>query len=177
MERRKAIRAPLSVPVHAGPVSESSISETSQVRISTLVSGEPLSVYRVVKDVERFPEFMPQIRKIKVLWRLPTNRQIAEWEVEIEGTAIQWKEEETYDDTQHTLAFRTIEGDYKAEGRWIVEEVRPSQTRLTVEATFDWGLPRLGKHVAPVLERKAKEHLMRMVAALRRAVRTSVIYG
>src|SRR3989338_2363518 len=116
MGRRKTIQVPLSVPVHSGSAPESPIPETSQVRVSTRVSGDQLSVYRVVKDVERFPEFMPQIRKIKVLWRLPTNRQIVEWEVEIEGMVIRWKEEETSDDTHHVLEFRTIEGDYKAEG-------------------------------------------------------------
>ena len=143
------------------------------VRVSTLVNGRPLSVYKVLKKIERFPEFMPQIKKIKILRYLPPNRQISEWEVEIEGTIIRWKEEESYNDEHRTLSFRMIEGDFKAfEGRWITEEAQASKARVTVEAVFDWGLPNLGKHVAPVLEKKAKINFTRMVAALRRNMRT-----
>ncbi len=142
------------------------------VRISTLVKGDPQSVYGLLREPERFPDFMPQIKKASILWHLPPNRQISEWEVEIEGVVIHWKEEDTYDDEQHSIVFRVIEGDYRAEGRWSIEKVRLSETRVTVEATFDWGLTNLDRYVGPVLERKAKKNLTRMVAALRKNMRT-----
>ena len=140
----------------------------NSVRISTVVKGEPQNVYGILREPERFPDFMPQIKKAVILWRLPPNRQISEWEVEIDGAVIRWKEEDTYDDEQHSIAFRVVEGDYRAEGHWSIERVRPSETRVTVEATFDWGLTNLDKFVGPVLEKKAKKNLGKMVAALRR---------
>lgn len=142
----------------------------SSIRISTLVKGSPENVFGILKETERLPEFMPQIRRVHILWRLPPHRQISEWEVEIEGTIIRWKEEDTYDDENCILAFRVIEGDYRAEGRWIVEKVHASMARVMVEATFDWGLLNLSKYVGPVLEKKAKKNFRRMVAALRRNV-------
>lgn len=125
-------------------------------------------MFDILRNIEQFPKFMPQIRKVAVLWLLPPNRHISEWEVEIDGAIVHWKEEDTYDDQQRSIVFRVIEGDYRAEGRWSIEKARFSGTRITVEATFDWGLTSLDKYIGPVLEKKAKKNLGKMVAALRK---------
>lgn len=142
------------------------------VKISTTVKGDPQDVFNILRNLEQFPSFMPQVKRAVVLWRLPPNRQISEWEVEIDGATIRWKEEDAYDDQQRSIAFRVIEGDYRAEGRWEVEKACFSGTKVTLEVTFDWGLQNLDKYVGPVLKKKAKKNLSKMVAALRRNMRT-----
>jgi len=144
------------------------------LRISTLLKGNAVANYSMLKEIERFREFMPQIRKIKVLWRLPPNRQISEWEVEVEGITIHWKQEDTFDDEHRTFTFRIIEGDYRAEGSWKIDEVTTSRSKISIKARFDWGIPILGQQVGQALERKAKRNFMRMVAAFRKAQRDGV---
>lgn len=139
----------------------------ASVKISTIVNGKSSDLYNILRDLERLPYFMPQIKKITVLWQLPPNRQISEWEVDIEGTLFHWKQEDSYDVINHTYAFRVIEGDFFAEGRWTLSDRKTSRTWVTVESTFDWDIPNLGRYVGPELERKAKKHLVRMVASLR----------
>lgn len=143
----------------------------SPIRVSTIVDGDMENVYAALKKVERFQEFMPPIRNVKVLWCLPPNRQISDWEVEVEGVIVHWKQEDTYDDERHSIFFRTLEGDNVSTGRWTVEKSQPSRAKVTIEATYDWGIPKLGKHVGPALDRLAKAHLIKMVAALRKHLR------
>jgi uncharacterized membrane protein len=144
----------------------------ASVRISTTVNGKSLDLYNILRDVERLPDFMSQIKKVTVLWQLPPNRQISEWEVDIEGTLFHWKQEDSYDVANRAYTFRVIEGDFCAEGRWTLSDMQTSRTRVTVESTFNWDIPNLGRYVGPELERKAKKHLIRMVASLRERMKT-----
>ncbi len=139
------------------------------IKIATIVRAEPLIVYNTLKELERLHEFMPQIRSVKILWKLPQNRQISQWEVAVEGITICWKQEDTYEDELFTLTFRVIEGDYKAEGLWTAAKMsEPSKSLVSLSVKFDWGIPNLAQYVGPVLERKAKKNFARMIAALRR---------
>ena len=151
----------------------------SAFRISTTVKAEPLAMYSLLKSVGKFPELIPQVKKAKVLFRLPQNHQVSEWEVEIEGTAFKWKEEDIYHDQGLSWSFRMLEGDCGSfEGQWLVTP-SGSISQLTLDVSFDWGIPRLGRYTGPALERKAKKNLTRVVAILRKEARCGrlPIYG
>src|SRR3990167_3211919 len=102
----------------------------SLLRISTWIGADAETVYGLLKKFEEFPKLMPQVQKAKVLWRLPPNRQVSEWAVEIEGAIIHLKQEDTFDDEHRTLTFRVIEGDYRAEGCWKIGEVTTSKSKI-----------------------------------------------
>lgn len=141
---------------------------TNSIRVSTTVNSSPKAAYKTLKDIEQLPKLMPQLKKARILWDLPPNRRISEWEVDIEGTRFRWKQEDNYNDKQLTLIFRVIEGDYRAKGRWIISGESSNKAKITVEATFDWGISTLAAHVGPILEQKAKKNFIRMLAVLRK---------
>ena len=86
---------------------------------ATMIIRAPLAdVYRVAKDVERFPQFMPDVESIRVLERQGSTI-VAEWVGIVQGRKIRWVEEDQWDDAAHVSRFRQREGDFtKYEGTW-----------------------------------------------------------
>ena len=140
----------------------------ASLKISTKVKVEPSTLYGFLKNVGKFPEFMTQVKKLKVISMPLQNRQISEWEVEVEGTTFWWKEEDIYDDQELLWSFHMVEGDFERfQGRWLVKPAG-SMSQLIADISFDWGIPRLGQFVGPILERKVKTNIFRMITALRK---------
>lgn len=139
------------------------------IESSTIVSCDREKTYDFIKNnIEQFPKFIPNIKKLKLLQRLSPNKIITEWAVDIDGASVRWKEEDIFDDKNFCISFRMVEGDYaKYEGRWQFENTA-NGTKVYIAATLDWGIPNLGKHVGPVLEQKAKLNFRSMLWAIRK---------
>ncbi len=139
----------------------------STITVKTKVPENPSRVYSVVGNMENFPSFMTKIKSLKVIWKIPPNRQISAWEVDIGGVHLHWKEEDTFIESEHLISFRMLEGDFASfSGRWIVEP-HEKNTTLILEATFDWGIPILGKFAGKALESKATAYLRGMLFGIR----------
>jgi len=148
-------------------VTEVEIDELPAIKASVNVPLDAPTVYAFFKKVELFPKFVPRIKKVQVLWRIPPNRQITDWEVDIQGVSVMWKEEDTFDEVHHVLSFRMLEGDFASyAGSWNAEQHGLS-TRLVVEARIDWGIPILGRFSGKALERKAAAHIRGFLRGLR----------
>lgn len=123
-------------------------------------------VYAVAKNVEAFPQFMPDLQSVKVLERR-NNETLTEWIGTVQGRKIRWVEEDVWDDSRHACQFRQREGDFtKYEGTWSFTSTGPgTRTILTVE--FELDLPLAGPLVSNLLKVLVRKNLEGMLAGLK----------
>lgn len=137
-----------------------------RIEVSTKIKDSATSVYNTIKNMENFPNFMRDVKSLKIIKNLP-DKIITAWEIEIDGAPVKWKEEDIFDDKKLELSFNALEGDYKEyQGKWKIIPGH-NHTKLTIEADFDWGIPVLEKYVGKALEKKAHLALLGMLQAIK----------
>ncbi len=110
-------------------------------------------VYAIARDIEAFPEFMPDVQEVKILEQRPDGYQSSAWVgiVREFKRTIQWTEEDHWDDANHTCAFKQIQGDYdKLEGTWSFQEENGG-TRFNSFLEYEYVVPTLGPLVGKVI--------------------------
>jgi ribosome-associated toxin RatA of RatAB toxin-antitoxin module len=138
----------------------------AQVTATTVIRAPLVDVYRIAKDVERFPEFMPDVQSIRVLSRSGA-RATVEWVGLMQGRKVRWVEEETWDDTAYRSDFRLVEGDFsKFEGSWRFETV-PDGTQTSLVLDYEMELPLAGALLSNLLRVLVRKNLESMLAALK----------
>jgi len=138
----------------------------AQVTATTIIRAPLADVYRVAKDVERFPEFMPDVQSIRILER-SGGRLTVEWIGLMQGRKVRWVEEETWDDAAHRSAFRLVEGDFsKFEGSWSFATV-PEGTETFLVLDYEMELPLAGALLSSLLKMLVRKNLESMLAALK----------
>ena len=137
-----------------------------KIEVSTIIKSSAAEVYKTIKNMESFPDFMRDVKSLKIIKNLPQGN-ITSWEIEIEGAPLKWKEEDIFDDERLELNFNAIEGDYKEyRGKWSVVLLRNS-AKVSIEAEFDWGIPILEKYVGKTLVKRARLSLLGMLLAIK----------
>ena len=139
------------------------------VERSILIEGPIEKVYELAKDMEAYPDFMPDVESVKVIEREP-HRTVTEWETSVDGTPILWTEEDRFDDENFVIDYHLIEGDLdKFEGQWrFVRSGSATQVILTVD--YDFGIPELTNLIGPTLEQKVGENSEMMLAGMKRRI-------
>lgn len=130
------------------------------------IEGTPQEVYSMGKNLEEFPQFMPDVESITVKER-SGDRVVSEWITNVEGTPIIWTEEDIYNDATMEISYRLIEGDLeKFEGTWrFLADGTGTKTILTVD--YDFGMPSLTELIGPTLELKVLENCDMMLSAMK----------
>ena len=142
------------------------------VERSILIEGPIEKVYELAKDMEAYPEFMPDVESVKVIER-ETHRTVTEWETSVDGTPILWTEEDRFDDENYVIDYHLIEGDLdKFEGQWrFLRSGSGTQVILTVD--YDFGIPELTNLIGPTLEQKVGENSEMMLEGMKRRIEGS----
>jgi len=141
----------------------------SQIKAYTTIKESKEIIYDLLKDLEKFPAFIRDIKSIRIMKR-KRNVMITEWKISIDGVDVIWTEEDTFDDQDMRIKFRMLEGDYdKYEGEWAIEDT-PAGVRLRLFANIDWGAPRLVKYVKPILERKTRQAFRTFLMAIKKEI-------
>jgi len=141
----------------------------SFVEVSILVNSSPQTVYGLAKEMERYPDFMPDVESITVVER-DANRTVTDWVTNVEGIPICWKEEDIFDDAAATISYRLIEGDLdKFEGAWTFEP-KDGGTQVTLTVDFDFGMPTLADLLGPILKVKVEENSEMMLAGMKKEI-------
>lgn len=144
----------------------------AQVEASTVIRAPLEDVYRVAKDVEAFPEFMPDVETVRVLERHNGNT-VTEWVGVVQGRKVHWIEEDEWDDARHVCRFRQREGDFtKYEGTWSFAGADGS-TRTTLVVEFELDLPLAGALLSNLLKVLVRKNLESMLTALKGQLETS----
>ena len=142
------------------------------VERSIVIEGAIEQVYELAKDMEAYPDFMPDVESVKVIEREP-KRTVTEWETSVDGTPILWTEEDLFDDENFVIDYRLIEGDLdKFEGQWRFAR-QGSGTQVTLTVDYDFGIPELTNLIGPTLETKVGENSEMMLKGMKRRIEGS----
>jgi len=138
----------------------------AQVTATTRIRAPLAEVYRVAKDIEKFPEFMPDVQSIRILDRTGP-RLTVEWVGLMQGRKIRWVEEETWDDAAHRSTFRLVEGDFtKFEGSWSFAAA-PEGTEAVLVLDYEMELPLAGALLSSLLKVLVRRNLESMLTSLK----------
>ena len=126
-------------------------------------------VYAIARDIEAFPEFMPDVQEVKILERRPDGYQRSAWVgiVKEFKRTIQWTEEDYWDEAAHTCTFAETEGDfalYRGEWRFAVAG---DGTHVELELEYEYDVPLIGNLIKALLKRKMQENCDNMLAAIK----------
>src|SRR5438034_10937634 len=117
------------------------------VKNTLLIQADADRVYQIARDVEAFPEFMPDVKSVRVLERSDDGRRtVVEWVGLIQEfkTTVKWVEEDRWDDTAHTCDFTLVRGDFKTYGGQWRFEPTPNGTRFTSIVDYEYDIPLIG---------------------------------
>ncbi len=138
----------------------------ARIEASTEIRAPLAQVYEVAKNVEAFPQFMPDLQSVKVLERRNTET-VTEWVGTVQGRKVRWVEIDHWDDGQHLCRFRQREGDFtKYEGTWSFTATGTS-TRTLLAVEFELDLPLAGPLVSNLLKVLVRKNLEGMLAGLK----------
>jgi coenzyme Q-binding protein COQ10 len=123
-------------------------------------------IYELAKDQERFPQFMPDVESVTIVER-HDDRVLTRWKTLIEDAPIEWLEEDRFDDVALRIDYKLLEGDLDTfEGAWTFV-ADTGGTLVTLDVTYDFGVPTLAELIGPTLEKKVRENAEMMLAALK----------
>lgn len=137
------------------------------------IEADPEAVYRAARDVERFPEFMPEVKSVVVVERSPDgSRQVTDWVTWMPEfrLTVKWTEEDRWDDAARTCEFLLVKGDFTEYGG--VWRFLPSERGATFESVvrYEIEIPLVGPLIKGVIRKKMYENVERLQQALKRRV-------
>lgn len=134
----------------------------------TRVVGAPIDqVYRVCKDSESFPRFMPSVISVTTVeqgdgWALMA------WVTKLQGRTFRWTERDEYDDSGRHITYKQVSGDLKQfEGEWLLGE-EGGATRVTLTCEFDFGIPVISALLNPVATLAIRSNVEGMLEGIQR---------
>ncbi len=139
------------------------------VEVSMPVMCERSKIYPILKQMERYPDFMQDLVSVQVVER-KDNTTVSKWVSNVDGRIIKWTELDTFDDENMHIGYRQIEGDLKKfEGEWILTPISGgTEVKLTVD--FEFGIPMIAGILNPILKKKVRDNSMNMLKAVKERV-------
>ena len=145
----------------------------AKVESTIEINGPIDEVYALAKNIESFPEFMPDVKSVKVLERSEDGcRIVSEWVgiVKEFKTTVKWTEEDIWDDAAHTCTFSLIKGDYSVySGLWKFVDLG-GRTRFDSEIEVEYDVPLIGALIKGIIAKKMKENVDNMLTAVKAKV-------
>jgi len=141
------------------------------VEAETVIAAPPDRVYAAAKEIERFPEFMPNVQTVEIVERTGP-RVVSRWVGRVEefNRTIKWLEQDEWDDAARVCTFKATEGDWdKYEGLWTFEE-HPEGTRVFLRLDFEFDVPLIGPLIKGLLAKLVKRNGEETLEGLRRLV-------
>lgn len=140
------------------------------VQNHVFIAASPAQVYAIARDVERFPEFMPDVQRITILEADPDGRrQVVEWVglIPTFKLTVKWTEEDLWDDVARTCAFRQVKGDFTEYGGLWRFEAEGEGTRFESEVTYELEIPTIGPLIRGVVRKIMTDNMIRLQAAIK----------
>jgi ribosome-associated toxin RatA of RatAB toxin-antitoxin module len=136
------------------------------VEVALTVMAAAEDIYPILKEMDKYPEFMPDLVSVEVLER-KDNTTVTKWVSNVDGRIIKWTELDVFDDAQKHIAYRQIEGDLKKfEGEWVLTPVDGgTEIKLTVD--FEFGIPMISGLLNPILKKKVRANSENMLKAIK----------
>lgn len=136
------------------------------VEVEEFIKAERENIYPIIKDMEKYPQFMKDLVSVEVIERTDCTT-VTKWVSNVDGRSIRWTEQDVFDDENMHITYRQTDGDLKKfEGEWILTPVNGgTQIKLTVD--FEFGIPMIAGLLNPILKKKVRENSQNMLAAVR----------
>jgi ribosome-associated toxin RatA of RatAB toxin-antitoxin module len=136
------------------------------VEVTMPVMCDRTEIYPILKEMEKYPDFMEDLISVEVLER-KDNTTITKWVSNVDGRTIKWTELDVFDDEQLHISYRQLEGDLKRfEGEWILIPISGgTEVKLTVD--FEFGIPMIAGLLNPILKKKVRENSTNMLKAIK----------
>lgn len=122
------------------------------VETSVWIEAPLDKVYAIAKDSEAYPTYMKEVVSVTPVSR-DGSTLVADWVgvVPTFGLKVRWRQEEVWDDADHSSKFRQISGDYdRLEGSWVFREENGG-TRFEQKLDYEYNVPTLGPLVKKVI--------------------------
>jgi len=154
-----------------GPVGDGMEALMGVVTSEIDVAVDPKTAFRVASELEKFPDFMPDVEEVRVLERRDDGYARVAWVgharlASIDKT-VRWTEESWWDSESLTSRFEQVEGDYKHyRGDWAFTAV-PAGTRIRLTVDFDLGLPLIGPMILRLLDNIMQKNIDSMLSAIK----------
>ena len=143
------------------------------IQSSVEINGPLEQVYALAKDIETFPEFMPDLKSVKVVESSEDgSRIVSDWVgiVKEFKTFVKWTEEDIWDEKAHTCTFTLVKGDYsKYSGFWKFTDLG-GKTRFDSEIEVEYDVPLIGALIKGLIAKKMKDNVDNMLAAIKQQV-------
>jgi len=111
-------------------------------------------VYSLAKDVERLPEFLPNVERVTIRSR-EGARTVSEWVglVPEFKRKLVWVEEDDWDDAGRRCTFRSVSGDWdRYDGVWSFS-AEGDGTQVTLDITYEYNVPLIGPLIRKLLHK------------------------
>lgn len=139
------------------------------VEVKIEIKGDKYKIYEIAKEMEKFPEFMPDVKSVKVIERMK-NKTVTEWHSSLDEAPVWWRELDEFDDKSPKIVYKLLEGDLdKFEGEWIFEDIEDG-CRVTLTVDYDFGIPAFEEIVGPILKIKVENNCMMMLTAIKKII-------
>ena len=142
-----------------------------EVHAEVVVEAPAPQVYSLAKDIERFPEFLPNVQQVIVQER-DGSRVVSAWVglVPEFRRTIKWVEEDIWDDAALVCRFRSLSGDWdRYEGTWtFLPEGGHTMVSLTI--SYDYNVPLIGPLIKQLLRKLVERNAQETLAGLRQQV-------
>lgn len=119
-------------------------------------------VIQYTERVELIPEFMPDVKSIKVIENKRLNGKqvrVSQWKAGALGVSFRWTQEDVLDFQKKDFHFRALDGDLKKyEGKWKFQE-HEHAVKVTVYLDVDLGIPIVGAYLNNLLLSRLKRNM------------------
>ena len=136
---------------------------------TTVWINAPLDqVYAIARNSKAYPDYMKDVKSVTPVEE-DGNRFVADWVgiVPTFGLKVRWRQEEVWDDANHSSSFHQVSGDYdKLEGAWTFKEENGG-TRFDQRLDYEYNVPTLGPLVKKVIHNIVVKNLENINAAFK----------
>jgi ribosome-associated toxin RatA of RatAB toxin-antitoxin module len=137
------------------------------VEVSLPVGASREAIYPILKQMEKYPEFMADLVSVEVIER-DGDTTVTKWVSNVDGRIIRWTERDIFDDANFHIAYRQIDGDLKKfAGEWILTPLDDAVTEIKLTVDFEFGVPMIAGLLNPILKKKVKVNSENMLKAIK----------
>ena len=146
------------------------------IQSSIQIDARPERVYAVARDVERFPDFMPDVQRITIVEASADGRrQVVAWVGLIPAfrLTVKWTEEDLWDDVERTCRFSQVKGDFTEYGGVWRFDARNGGTHFESEVHYELDIPTVGPLIKGVVKKIMTDNVSRLQSAIKQRVEHS----
>ncbi|MDH7481783.1 MAG: SRPBCC family protein [Armatimonadota bacterium] len=142
-----------------------------RVESSVVIKSDVDKVFALARDIESFPNFMPDLKKVTILDKSPDGSHvISEFVGDIKQfkITVKWVEEDEWDEQAKTCRFKLVKGDFKNySGLWTFEPVEDG-TKFTSVIDFEYDIPLIGPMIKALVAKLMKQNVENMLQAIKK---------